>query len=77
MAFNVGGLPDMVRPGETGWVVEDIGPGQLAEGMMEAFSDKSVLRGMGMDSRKVAEAEYALSVQASAYRKLSINLRHR
>jgi glycosyltransferase involved in cell wall biosynthesis len=39
IATNVGGFPDLVRQGETGWLVPPRAPAQLAETILEALRD--------------------------------------
>jgi glycosyltransferase involved in cell wall biosynthesis len=40
VATRVGGLPDVVRAGETGWLVPPHSPQQLAEAILEALADR-------------------------------------
>lgn len=39
IATNVGGFPDLVRPGETGWLVPPKAPDELARAIVKALSD--------------------------------------
>lgn len=39
IATNVGGFPDLVKPGETGWLVPPRDPARLAEAILEALRD--------------------------------------
>lgn len=39
VATNVGGLPDLIEDGETGWLVPPHSPARLAGAIMEALSD--------------------------------------
>ena len=67
IAFRTGGLPEMVRPCITGWLVESIDAGHLGEALSRVLAE------MGNDPlprkgiRAFAEANYATSSQASAY----------
>jgi glycosyltransferase involved in cell wall biosynthesis len=70
VGFNTGGIPDMVRPGETGWLAETGNTQSLREKIEMALSDKEARERMGMRCRKVVEDEYALEVQARRYRDL-------
>ncbi len=44
VATNVGGLPDLIRDGETGWLVPPKNPEALARAMLEALQDKQEAR---------------------------------
>ncbi|MEA2708291.1 MAG: hypothetical protein QOF78_892 [Phycisphaerales bacterium] len=70
VGFASGGIPDMVRPGETGWLAPTGDTNALRERIVEALSDASKRAGMGARCRAVAVEEYALDVQARAYAKL-------
>jgi glycosyltransferase involved in cell wall biosynthesis len=65
VAFQVGGLPDMVRPGLTGWLAQAVGDAaQLASTIAEALDRGSLHQRMGTSCREVARREYALVSQA-------------
>ena len=70
LTFAVGGMPDAVRPGVTGWLADDISAEALAAALRVALG--SVASGVTLreSCRAVAEAEYALSIQADRYRAL-------
>ncbi|MEA2735826.1 MAG: hypothetical protein QOE14_2277 [Humisphaera sp.] len=70
VGFASGGIPDMVRPGETGWLAPTSDTNALRERIVEALSDASKRAAMGARCRAVAVEEYALDVQARAYAKL-------
>jgi glycosyltransferase involved in cell wall biosynthesis len=74
VAFDTGGLPDMVRPGSTGWLVPLGSTQGLTQMLDEVFSAPSQLRRMSEVCREVAVREYALSVQAAAYTSLYVEL---
>jgi glycosyltransferase involved in cell wall biosynthesis len=59
VATRVGGLPDKVRPGENGWLVEADDPDGLAEAIQAAVRDPLALRAMGARSREIVEREFA------------------
>jgi glycosyltransferase involved in cell wall biosynthesis len=69
VAFGVGGLPDMVRPGETGWLADEPSSSALAATLESALADvtRADLR---QTCRDVAEREYGVSLQASRYLQL-------
>lgn len=67
IGFNTGGIPDMVRPGKTGWLVP-VGDGvSLAETIRLALSDPSNLHTMGQGCRTIAVDEYSPRIQAQRY----------
>ncbi len=70
VGFNTGGIPDMVRPGETGWLAETGDVQALRESIKTALSDEEARKRMGKHCREVAKDEYALEVQARRYRQL-------
>ncbi|MCS4198113.1 glycosyltransferase [Salinibacter ruber] len=67
VGFEVGGIPDMVRPGETGWLAEPRDIRSLREAIEASLSDEAVRRQRGERARAVVEEEYTLEVQARAY----------
>ncbi len=70
VGFDTGGIPDMVRPGETGWLAASNDARSLRDGIMQAFSDDAVRDRRGTRCREVVEEEYTLEVQARAYQEL-------
>lgn len=70
VAFDVGGLPDMVRRGETGWLAGRPGGEGLARAVREASGAGFGGEAMRRRCREVAEAEYRLELQAERYAEL-------
>jgi glycogen synthase len=74
IATRAGGLPDKVRPGENGWLVEPESVDELASVLEDAASDPGRLIAMGTVSRRIVEREFAWSVlvdrQLSLYEEL-------
>ena len=67
VAFPIGGVPDMVRPGVTGWLARELSGealGLVIEESIKSMADGLNLRGK---CREVAEAEYGDELQASRY----------
>jgi glycosyltransferase involved in cell wall biosynthesis len=68
VSFAVGGLPEIVRPGRTGWLARAVTSEALAEAMQTAISDLqaggATLRAT---CRGVAVQEYGLRLQAARY----------
>jgi glycosyltransferase involved in cell wall biosynthesis len=62
IATIAGGLPDKVRPGENGWLVEPNDVDALAAAVAAAAEARSRLAAMGSRSREIVEREFAWSV---------------
>lgn len=68
---KVGGIPDVVRPGETGWLVDSHDPSEWAAVLSDAIADVRSAPAVWRErTRRAVEQEYALSVQADRYREL-------
>jgi glycosyltransferase involved in cell wall biosynthesis len=70
VGFDTGGIPDMVRPGETGWLAEVGDVRALREATEQALSDDGARARIGHQCRSVVEEEYTLEIQAERYRRL-------
>lgn len=70
VAFDVGGVPDMVRPGETGLLVP---PGDVA-GLTREIRDLAkrpdALNRLSQGCRATAEQEFSLELQGKCYTEL-------
>jgi glycosyltransferase involved in cell wall biosynthesis len=67
VGFDTGGIPDMVRPGETGWLAGVGDVRALREVIQHALSDDAGRTRMGRQCRAVVEKEYTLEVQTQRY----------
>jgi glycosyltransferase involved in cell wall biosynthesis len=67
VGFAVGGIPDMVRPGVTGWVVPPQDVGALRAAIRAVLQDPARRAEMAANCRRIAVEEYALEVQARRY----------
>ncbi len=74
VGFDVGGIPDMVRPGETGLLVKARDVGELAEQIKWMIYHSKERKQMGLNARKVIEQEYTLEIQAKRYQELYSSL---
>jgi glycosyltransferase involved in cell wall biosynthesis len=63
----VGGIPDMIRPGVTGWVVPPQDVGALRAAIRALLQDPATRAEMAANCRRIAVEEYALEVQARRY----------
>jgi len=60
VATDVGGIPEIIRHGETGWLVPPGEPAGLAKAILEALADPVRGRQMGALGRTIVETEYSL-----------------
>lgn len=67
VAFDVGGLPDMVTNGVTGQLVPLSDTRKMGETIIDLIRKPDLRKSMGKEGRKRAEKEYSLSVQAGHY----------
>ena len=67
VGFNIGGLPDMVRAGSTGWLSKSLTPSGLATAINLALTDLQEGNNMRPMCRSVAETEYDANLQARNY----------
>ena len=59
IATRAGGLPDKVKPGVSGWLVEPGDAGRLAHAIREALGAPRRLAGMGDAGRAIVEREFS------------------
>jgi len=64
VATRAGGLPDKVRPGINGWLVEPGSADQLASAIEDASSQAARLPQLGAKSREIVEREFSWPVLA-------------
>ena len=57
IGFNTGGIPDMVRPGKTGWLAPVADVAALADTVRIALRDPETLREMSSHCRRIAVEE--------------------
>lgn len=67
VAFDVGGVPDMVRPGETGLLAAPEDVAALREAIVTLLDDNGLRARLAHNCRQVAVNEYALGIQARRY----------
>jgi glycosyltransferase involved in cell wall biosynthesis len=73
--FRVGGLPDMIQPGETG-TLADLGDTEaMAAGISQLWNDSAALERMRAACRRKAVEHFSLELQAEQYVKLYQDLR--
>ncbi len=74
LATGAGGLPDKVRPGISGWLVEPGSAQALAAALREAFGCLDRLETMGREGRSIAEAGFSWPSVADAFIRLCSGL---
>lgn len=67
IGFAVGGIPDLVKPGETGLLAEVNNSRALAEHMIKLVFDQNLREYMSKQCRTMMEKEYGLENQANLY----------
>jgi glycosyltransferase involved in cell wall biosynthesis len=70
----IGGLPEIVDDGVTGYLVPPGDPAALAAALRRLWADRSSATAMGARAREVAEERFSSTVQAEAIRALYARL---
>jgi len=70
VAFDVGGVPELVRHMETGYLAQYRSVEDLLEGIRFLLADDDRRQRMRRRCRQIAEAEYSLALQARRYLEL-------
>ena len=70
VATAVGGTPDVVRPGETGWLVPPEQPGALAAAIVEALLDPAECARRARRGRELVERSYSTEVMIDRIERL-------
>lgn len=70
IGFDVGGLPDMIRPGISGYLVPPQNINQLAIVIQHALNNAQELIQLGAGARNLATSEFDLHIAAERYQQL-------
>jgi glycosyltransferase involved in cell wall biosynthesis len=70
VSFNIGGVPDLVRPNQTGYLAVPENIDDFRNGIIELLEDKNLRQQMREKCREIVVAEYSLELQAQRYIKL-------
>lgn len=70
VAFDVGGVPDLVREGQTGYLVDECEASALSRSISHALADRSALESMRQQCRAIIEEEFTLDLQIEQHVKL-------
>jgi hypothetical protein len=64
----VGGVPDVVRPGETGYLAEPENVEDFRQGILQLLEDDYQRESMGQYGRRIAIEEFSLELEAMRYK---------
>lgn len=67
VSFKIGGVPDLVRPGITGYLAKPEDTKDFCNGIMELLEDQNLHDRMSQQCRAVALDEYPLELQVKRY----------
>ena len=70
VASRVGGIPDLVRDGSTGFLADPETPESFASSLQRLLSDRKLMASMGAEARRVALAEYSRDLYATRHLQL-------
>jgi glycosyltransferase involved in cell wall biosynthesis len=70
VAFNIGGVLDLVEPGSAGYLARPEDPADFAKGILDLLSDESQRRALGKNARSIALSEYSASSVAARHIRL-------
>jgi glycosyltransferase involved in cell wall biosynthesis len=67
VAFNQGGMPDLIEHNRTGYLARAYDPDDLAQGIAWVLGNEERWRGLSVQARKKAEQEFAFEKVAGCY----------
>jgi glycosyltransferase involved in cell wall biosynthesis len=70
VSFKVGGVPDLVRHGITGYLANPENAEELCQGIVYLLENNELRENMRKNCREIAVQEYSLELQATRYVKL-------
>ena len=73
IATRVGGIPSVVRPGETGMLVDSGDIASMATALLTLLNDRELGKLLGINGRKLIEERYDLKKSAADYYSLYVN----
>lgn len=74
VSFNVGGVPDLVRPGITGYLAEPNNADSLSQVLARLLDDNALVEKMSKACREAAVQEYDIKLQVKRYQELFRNI---
>ena len=73
LATSVGGVPDLIKDGETGFIMKDNSPECVAENVMRALEHPN-LDEIVKNARELVEKEFTYEAAVERYRKILENI---
>jgi glycosyltransferase involved in cell wall biosynthesis len=70
VSFKIGGVPDLVRPGITGYLAKPEDVSDFCQGIVQLLEDRNLREWLGQQGRQVVLEEYQLEVYAQRYAEL-------
>ncbi len=70
VAFNIGGVRDLVRPSVTGYLAKADDAKDFCHGIMQLLEDCHLCADLGQQCRAIVQEEYSLELQAKRYMEL-------
>lgn len=70
VGFDVGGIPDVIKHEENGFLAKAGNIGAMSVAISDALEDMNALKACGERARLLMTEKYSLSVQGTAYKKL-------
>ncbi len=67
VAFNIGGMPDLIEHKSNGWLAEPFGAGGLADGIEWVLEDEERNKELSVRARRKVEEEFDLNLAARRY----------
>jgi glycosyltransferase involved in cell wall biosynthesis len=67
VAFDIGGMPDMIEHEKNGYLAKPFDVDDLARGIAWVLGDEERLRKLGSNSREKVEQNFTLEIQARKY----------
>jgi glycosyltransferase involved in cell wall biosynthesis len=77
VATGVGGLPEVVKPGETGWLVAPKDAAALAEAMDHLLADDAMRTAFGQAGRRRAESRFSMAAMVQKHEETFLRLLNR
>lgn len=66
VAFNIGGMPDMIEHGRTGWLAADVSAASLGDTLVRAVREAKQDKDMRQRVRREIEQRFSLEVEAAS-----------
>ncbi|NJR57003.1 MAG: glycosyltransferase [Acaryochloris sp. CRU_2_0] len=70
ISFKIGSVPDLVRPGKTGYLAAPEDTEDFRNGIIQVLTDPDLRHQMARNCRAIALAEYRIELQAQRYTEL-------